>query len=89
MPVPTVPELLDFVAAHADVSRGRLEEAIRARFGISPARYYQLISRAVRTREAAEHDPTTTRQLIAQMDRRLRSRQERHPWSSSNSTPTS
>jgi hypothetical protein len=79
MATPTVPELLDFEAAHASVSRGRKEEAVRARFGIPLIRYYQLLQRAVTTQEAAQHDPITTRRVTEQMTRRLHSRQENQP----------
>lgn len=58
--------LLDFEAEwrrHA----GAKEEAIRAEFGMPPARYYQLLGRLIDTAEAQEHDPMLVKRL-----RRLR-----------------
>jgi len=83
MPAPTVADLIDFAAAHEGWPRGRLEEAIRTRFGVSPARYYQLLHRAAGTRDAAEHDPTTTRRILTRMGAHLKHRQERTPWPNS------
>lgn len=77
MTAPTVLELLDFEAAHADWPRGRKEAAAREQFGVAPIRYYQLLRHAVTTVDAAQHDPITTRRVIDQMARRLQSRQER------------
>lgn len=37
--------------------------AMRARFGLSETRYYQLLNRAIETAEAAELDPVTVRVL--------------------------
>lgn len=76
MPTPTVPELLDFEAAHATTRRGVKEEAIRARFGIPPIRYYQLLGRAITTEQAVQHDPITTRRVTEKAARYLQSRQE-------------
>ena len=74
-----MPELLDFEATHAHLTRGRFEAAVRSRFGIAPIRYYQLLHRAVSTPEAAEHDPITTRRVTERMTRRLQSRSRRTP----------
>lgn len=46
---------------------GAKEEAIRAEFGITPARYYQLLDRLIDTADALAHDPLLVRRL-----RRLR-----------------
>lgn len=43
------------------------ELSIRERFGISPARYYQLLNRLIELPEALEYDPMLVRRL-----RRLR-----------------
>jgi hypothetical protein len=43
------------------------EQAIRERFGLSPARYHQLLNRVIERDEALEYDPMLVRRL-----RRLR-----------------
>jgi len=43
------------------------ERAVRARFGLSPARYYQLLNRLIDRPEALEYDP-----MLVQRLRRLR-----------------
>jgi uncharacterized protein DUF3263 len=48
-------------------ARGPKERAIRARFGVSAARYYQLLNRLIDTPEALRHDPMLVKRL-----RRLR-----------------
>jgi hypothetical protein len=50
----------------------RKEHAVRARFGISPARYYQLLNRLIDQPEALEHDP-----MLVQRLRRLRESRRR------------
>lgn len=45
---------------------GRKEEAIRARFGVPPARYFQLLERVIDTREALEARPMLVRRLLRQ-----------------------
>ncbi|WP_248240534.1 DUF3263 domain-containing protein [Microbacterium kunmingense] len=60
-PIP-VDELLAFEGAHPRHS-GWKEEAIRARFEVPPARYYQLLDRAIDTREALELNPMLTHRL--------------------------
>lgn len=60
--MPTVPEMLEFESAWRR-HNGAKEEAIRARFGIPPARYYQLLGRAIDSREALERDPLLARRL--------------------------
>lgn len=42
---------------------GAKEEAIRAKLGMSPARYYQLLGRLIDTQQALEHDPLLVRRL--------------------------
>lgn len=51
MPTPTIPQLLDFAAAHP-VVRGEVENQIRRDLGITPARYFQLLGRAAASLEA-------------------------------------
>jgi Protein of unknown function (DUF3263) len=59
-------DILDF---ERDWWRGsaRKERAVRARFGLSPARYYQLLNRLIDRPEAFEYDP-----MLVQRLRRLR-----------------
>lgn len=59
-------EILDFERTwwQSPVSK---EAAIRERFGISPARYHQLLNRLIDRPEALQHDPMLVRRL-----RRLR-----------------
>ena len=61
-------ELLDFEEQWPRWS-GRKDEAIRARFGISPARYFQLLLRALETREALDARPMLVRRLQRRRDR--------------------
>jgi len=55
-------ELLDFEEQWPRWS-GRKDEAIRARFGIPPARYFQLLGRVIQTREALEARPMLVNRL--------------------------
>ena len=50
----------------------RKERAVRARFGLSPARYYQLLNRLIDRPEALEYDP-----MLVQRLRRLREARRR------------
>jgi hypothetical protein len=68
--------ILDFEAEwrrHA----GAKEEAIRADLGLSPARYYQLLTRLIDTAEAQEHDPMLVKRLRRLRDERVRERLSR------------
>lgn len=51
---------------------GRKERAIRARFGLSATRYYQLLNRLIDSQEALRYDPMLVKRL-----RRLRSARRR------------
>ncbi|MFS0732258.1 DUF3263 domain-containing protein [Microbacterium sp. 1P10UB] len=62
--------LLDFEAAWSRHA-GAKEEAIRAEFGLSPARYYQLLGRLLETAEALAYDPMLVKRL-----RRIRDARE-------------
>jgi Protein of unknown function (DUF3263) len=42
---------------------GPKERAIRSRFGLSPARYYQLLNRLIDSPEALRYDPMLVRRL--------------------------
>ncbi|WP_294978329.1 DUF3263 domain-containing protein [uncultured Microbacterium sp.] len=63
MPAPTVQQLLDFEAAHAD-GRGDVEGDIRHTLGIPPARYFQLLMRAAATIEGQAHDAITAHRIL-------------------------
>lgn len=61
--------LLDFErdwSAHA----GHKDEAVRARFGISSARYYQLLNRVLTRPAALAYDPLTVRRLRRRREQR-------------------
>lgn len=64
-------DILDFERDWGKVW-ARKELAVRARFGISPARYYQLLNRLIDQPEALEHDP-----MLVQRLRRLRETRRR------------
>ncbi|MFJ4038185.1 DUF3263 domain-containing protein [Microbacterium sp. NPDC090007] len=55
-------ELLDFEEQWPRWS-SRKDEAIRDRFGVPPARYFQLLHRAIETTEALEARPMLVRRL--------------------------
>lgn len=61
---------LAFLAFEGEWRRhaGAKEEAIRAEFEITPARYYQLLSRLIDTPEALAHDPMLVRRLRRRRD---------------------
>ncbi len=59
-------EILDFERGWWK-SPGTKERAVRERFGLSPARYYQLLNRLVDSPEALAYDPMLVKRL-----RRLR-----------------
>lgn len=76
-PPPTIEQLLDFAAAHPGRFTGHHDEAIRTELHVTPARYFQLLSRAIRTPAALEHDPVTTHRLRRQADQQARTRDAR------------
>jgi hypothetical protein len=51
---------------------GAKEQAVRAKFGLSATRYYQLLNQLIDRPDALAHDPMTVKRL-----RRLRSRRQR------------
>ena len=65
------PEILDFEREWWKASLPK-ELAIRQRFGVSPARYYQLLNRLIDRPEALQHDP-----MLVQRLRRLREARRR------------
>ena len=56
---------------------GAKEQAIRAQFGLSAARYYQVLGRVIDTPEALVHDPMLVRRLQRVRDARLAARADR------------
>ncbi len=68
--------LLDFERDWA-VHQGDKEGAIRERFSISPARYYQVLARVIDLPEALEYDPLTVRRLRRRRDVRRSARTAR------------
>jgi hypothetical protein len=64
-------DILEFEHRWWSVS-GRKDVAVRTRFGISLARYYQLLNRLIDQPEALEHDP-----MLVQRLRRLRETRRR------------
>ncbi|WP_309129459.1 DUF3263 domain-containing protein [Microbacterium sp.] len=73
----SIERLIDFAAAHPGPVVGAVDEAVRKDFGISPARYLQLLNRAIETPEALEHDPQTTYRLRRINEQRARTREAR------------
>lgn len=61
---------LAFLAFEGEWRRhaGAKEEAIRAEFAITPARYYQLLGRLIDTPDALAHDPMLVRRLRRRRD---------------------
>lgn len=68
--------LLDFESA-APLSPGLKEAAVRERFGVSMARYYQVLFETIDTRPALEHDPLLVRRLQRLRDSRASGRASR------------
>ena len=56
---------------------GGKEEAIRHTFGLSPARYYQLLNDLIDRRVALEYDPLLVKRLIRIREERRQARQRR------------
>jgi hypothetical protein len=57
--------------------QGKKETAIRNQFGMSAARYYQLLAKVIELPEAAAYDPLTTRRLRRRRQERERQRTQR------------
>lgn len=64
--------LLDFERDWRE-HEGRKGEAVRERFGISQARYYQLLNRAISSPAAVDYDPL----LVLRLRRRREARAQR------------
>jgi len=56
---------------------GAKEEAIRSELQLTPARYYQLLGRAIDTGDALAHDPLLVGRLRRARDARERARRTR------------
>ena len=56
---------------------GAKEEAIRSQFGLSAARYYQLLNALIDSPAAVRHDPMLVRRLQRARDARTAARAER------------
>lgn len=74
--MPTVTELLDFEEAWPRWS-GRKEEALRARFGFSPARYFRLLNHAIDTPAALAARPMLVRRLLRRREAGSREQRRR------------
>ena len=62
---------------------GAKEDAIRQTFGLSPARYYQVLGKLMDSEAALAYDPMLVKRLQRVRDDRRSSRQKRvHPDSS-------
>ena len=69
----TESRLLDFERSWAD-RVGNREAAIRAEFGVSSARYYQMLYALIDSPIAVRHDPILVRRLQRLRDSRRRTR---------------
>ena len=58
---------------------GAKEEAIRSQFGLSAARYYQLLNTVIDSPAAIVHDPMLVKRLQRLRDVRTRARSTRSP----------
>lgn len=56
---------------------GAKEQAIRSQFGLSAARYYQLLNALIDSPAAVRHDPMLVRRLQRARDARTKARAER------------
>jgi hypothetical protein len=58
-------------------SSGAKEDAIRQRFGFSPTRYYQVLTRLLTSPDALAHDPQLISRLARLRDQRIAARATR------------
>lgn len=68
--------ILDFEGEWG-IHPGHKEDAIRQKFEISPARYYQLLGRLIDSHAALAYDPLLVKRLQRLRDERRRARDER------------
>lgn len=73
--LPTIVEAIDLEAEH--LPAGKHELAVRDRFGITPARYAQILARYLDTDEAAHHNPLLVHSLRARREIRAAARAAR------------
>lgn len=73
---PRSARLLEFEDAWSGRT-GAKASAIRAEFGVPPARYYQLLSAILDSPEALRHDPLLVRRLQRMRDSRAAARASR------------
>jgi hypothetical protein len=73
--LPTVVEALDLEADH--LYPGAHEYILRTLYGISPARYQQLLNKYIDTDEAVQHDPLLVHGLRARREVIAKSRADR------------
>lgn len=66
--------LLDFERNWPLVGEGSKEDALRAAFGITKARYYQLLKRLVDSEAAYAYDPLTVKRLRRRAQAQVRRR---------------
>ncbi len=69
-------ELLDFEEAWPRWS-GRKDEAIRARFDVTPARYFQILHRTIDTPEALAERPLLVHRLRRRRDAAMQEQRRR------------
>lgn len=67
---------------------GAKEEAVRAEFGLTSARYYQLLNAVIDSPAAIVHDPMLVRRLQRVRDARTGTRTMRRMSGSSDTAPT-
>ncbi|WP_022882506.1 DUF3263 domain-containing protein [Gryllotalpicola ginsengisoli] len=53
---------------------GAKEQAIRSRFSLSPARYYQVLGRLIESPAALAYDPLLVKRLLRRRDERREAR---------------
>lgn len=70
--------ILDFEALWPRQT-GAKEQAIRRQFGLSVARYYQVLNALIDSREAVVHDPMLVRRLQRIREETVRSRTATRP----------
>jgi hypothetical protein len=59
------------------IGRAGKDEAIRTQFGLTPARYYQVLGFVIETEPALKYDPLLVTSLLRARDHRLRARRQR------------
>ena len=78
MSQPTIEQLLEFERDHPAHGYGK-EELIRSELHVAPARFYQLLGRAIQTEDALRFDAELTHRLRRKSAAALEARQRRIP----------